>query len=171
MTSLSVFLIVMTISMGAILGIFDANRKSESLKEVMDNLNFALDSMSREIRFGENYHCGEDVDVTGPQNCPGGDSFISFLSSDGLQISYKLESGAIKKTTNGANENPTFVEVTAPEMLIESLDFYVIGTGVVPSNTLQPKVHIKLTGRAGSKAKTQSTFTIQTLVSQRLLDI
>ena len=86
MTSVSVFAIIMVISMGAILGIFEANRKSRTLKAIMNNLNLAVESMSKEMRFGTNYHCGESGSLTVPQNCPGGDTLVSFLSSEGRQI-------------------------------------------------------------------------------------
>src|SRR3989338_687085 len=89
MTALSIFIIVMTISMGSIIGIFDANRKSRSLKTVLNNLNLAVESMSREMRFGKNYHCGSGT-VTDPQDCPAGDTLISFLSSNNIQTTYRF---------------------------------------------------------------------------------
>jgi len=166
MTAVSVFLVVMTISMGAILSIFDANRKSESSKTVMDNLNFAVEAMSREIRFGKNYHCGTGGNITLPQNCLSGDSFISFLSSDGIQIVYKLTGSSIEKSVDGGN---TYIAVTAPEININSLAFFVVGANP-PPDTLQPKVLIKISGNAGTKINTMSGFTLQTLASQRLID-
>lgn len=167
MTAVSVFAVVMVISMGAILGVFDANRKSESLKTVMDNLNFAVDSMSREMRFGKNYHCGSGT-LTVPQNCStGGGTQVSFLSSGNEQIVYRLTGTQIEKSVDGGL---TYISVTAPEIQIESLTFYVLGASPAPANTLQPKVLIKIKGSAGSKIKTKSDFALQTLVSQRLQD-
>lgn len=166
MTAVSVFAVVMVISMGAILGVFDANRKSDSLKTVMDNLNFAVDSMSREMRFGKNYHCGTGT-LTTPQNCSSGGTLVSFLSSDGQQIAYRLNGTQIEKSVDGGS---TYIAVTAPEINIESLSFYVLGASPAPANTLQPRVLIKIKGSAGSKAKTKSDFSLQTLVSQRLQD-
>lgn len=168
LTSLGLFMVVMTISMGAILGIFDANRKTQSLKIVMDNLNFALESMSREIRYGTNYHCGAGGgNLTNPLNCPSGSTQISFLSSDNIQIVYRQNGSQIEKSTNGG---ASFIAVTAPEINIDNLEFYTFGAGNAAVNTLQPKVIIKLQGRAGSKENTQSVFSVQTMVSQRLLD-
>lgn len=166
MTAVSVFLVVMTISMGAILGIFDANKKAESSKTVMDNLNFATETMSREIRFGKNYHCGAGGNLASPQNCLSGDSLASFLSSDGIQTVYRLNGTSIEKSIDGGN---TYLAVTAPEIKINSLSFYVVGANP-PPDTLQPKVLIKINGTAGAKANTTTSFTLETMASQRLID-
>lgn len=168
MTSLTIFMIVITISLGSILGIFDANRKSDSLRTVMDNLNLSVESMSREIRFGKDYHCGETGTLSSPQNCPGGDSYIGFLSSEDTRIIYRLNNSTIEKSVDGGS---TFIPVTAPEITIESLSFYVLGTGALAQNTLQPRVLITIKGYAGAKSNTRTEFALQTLVSQRTLDI
>jgi len=162
LTAVSVFVVVMTISMGSIIGVFDANRKSRSLKAVLSNLNLAVESMSKEMRFGQNYHCGSGA-ITQPQDCAGGGTLMSFLSSDNLQVTYRSNGGAIEKRVDSGS----YIAVTAPEIIIDDLTFYTLGTGT--GNTLQPKVIIKIKSHAGT-GKSQSNFTLQTLVSQRPLD-
>jgi len=164
MVAISIFIIVMTISMSSIIGVFDANRKSRSLKTVLTNLNLAVESMSKEMRFGKNYHCGSSGTLSLPQNCPGGDIFMSFLSSENVQITYRLAGQIIEKKV----DNGEYIAVTAPEIIIDDLTFYTLGTGATDS--LQPKVIIKIKGHAGAN-KGQSDFILQTLVSQRVLDI
>ena len=149
--------------MGSIIGIFDANRKSRSLKTVLNNLNLAVESMSKEMRFGKNYHCGSGT-ITEPQNCPSGGTLMSFLSSDDLQITYRLNGTTIEKKT----ENEIYLPVTGPEIIIEDLTFFTLGAGT--GDLLQPKVIIKIKGHSGA-SKGRSDFTLQTLVSQRQLDI
>ncbi len=163
MTALSIFAVVLTISMGSIIGVFDANRQSRSLKSVMTNLNLALESMSKEMRYGKNYHCGSGT-VTVPQNCASGDTLMSFLSSEGEQITYRLSGTSIEKQI----DNGPFLSVTSPEAVIDSLIFYTLGAGT--GNTLQPRVLIKIKGHSGG-GKNRSDFVVQTLASQRGLDI
>ena len=163
MTALSIFIVILTISMSSILGVFDANRKSRSLKTVLNNLNLAVETMSKEMRFGKNYHCGLGT-VTSPQNCPSGDTLVSFLSSSGIQITYRLNAGSSEKQTGSRG----YMAITAPEIVIDDLVFYTIGAGT--SDSLQPKVLMKLQSHAGT-GKSQTNFTLQTLVSQRTLDI
>lgn len=164
MVAVSIFIIVMTISMGSIISVFDANRKSRSLKTVLNNLNLTVESMSKEMRFGKNYHCGSSGILTVPQNCPSGDIFISFLSSDNVQITYRLLNQAIEKEVGGGG----YIAVTAPEIIIDDLIFYTLGAGT--SDTLQPKVLMRIKSHAGT-GKGRSDFILQTLVSQRFFDI
>ena len=164
MVAISIFIIVMTISMGSIIGVFDANRKSRSLKTVLNNLNLAVESMSKEMRFGKNYHCGLSGIITAPQNCSSGDTFMSFLSSGGVQITYRFNNQTIEKRVGSGG----FIAVTAPEIVVDDLIFYTLGAGT--SDTLQPKVIMRIKSHAGT-GKGRSDFTLQTLVSQRVLDI
>lgn len=163
MTAVSIFAIVMTISMGSIIGVFDANRKSRALKTVLNNLNLAVESMSKEMRFGTNYHCGSG-NITIPQDCSGGGTLVSFLSSDDAQITYRLNGQNIEKKI-GSDD---YISVTAPEIIIDDLTFYVLGAN--PEDLLQPKVLMKIKSHSG-EGKSRSDFTLQTIVSQRILDI
>ena len=56
MVAVSVFVLVMVISSGAIISVFNANQKSKNLRSAMDNLNLTMESMTRTIRFGTKYH-------------------------------------------------------------------------------------------------------------------
>ena len=164
-TAVSIFIIVMTISMGSIIGVFDANRKSRTLKTVISNLNLALESMSKEMRFGKNYHCGSVNDTgTNAQNCSSGNVLMSFLSSSGVQVTYRFNNQAIEKQVGAGG----YIAVTAPEIVIDDLTFYTLGAGT--GDLLQPKVLIKVKSHT-STSKGQSNLTLQTLVSQRVLDI
>ncbi|MBX4206422.1 type II secretion system GspH family protein [Candidatus Parcubacteria bacterium] len=163
MTALSIFAVVVTISLGSILNVFDANRKSRALKSVMTNLNLAMEEMSKEMRYGKNYHCGSSGTQSAPQNCPSGDTQVSFLSSDNVQITYRLTGTSLQKQSG----NGSFTAVTAPEVLIDSLTYYTLGA--LTGDGLQPKTLIKLKGHAGS-GRGRTDFTIQTLVSERALD-
>lgn len=162
MVAISIFIIVMTIAMGSIIGVFDANRKSRSLKTVLNNLNLAVESMSKEMRFGKNYHCGAGT-VTIAQNCPSGDTLMSFLSSDGVQITYRLNNKSIEKQVGTG----TFIAVTAPEIVIDNLTFYTLGAGT--GDTIHPKVIIMIKSHSGVN-KGLSNFVLETMVSQRALD-
>ena len=171
MVSLSIFVIIMVVIMGAILGIFDINNKVQTQKTALDNINFALESMSRTIRFGTNYHCGSITPLTSPSDCPtsAGLSTFSVTASDGSLITYALV-GARLVQAIGSN----ILELTSPEVIIQSVVFRVFGSSPYSSGDMfQPQVIITISGTSGSvnKPKTQSTFRLETTVSQRKLDI
>ncbi len=69
-----------------------------------------------------------------------------------------------------------FLPVTAPEVKITSVRFYVYDTEPLnfitgtPSDTKQPRVVMIVVGYAGQKDSTRSRFHVQTTISQRTLD-
>ena len=85
--AIAVFSVIMTISVGTLLAMVDANRKAQSLKSVIDNLNFAVENMSRNMRVGTLYHCETTGSVTGaisaPQDCASGGVLFAFEGHDG----------------------------------------------------------------------------------------
>ena len=165
LTAVSIFLVIMTISTGSILGVFDANRKSRTLKTALSNLNLALESMSREMRFGSMYYCGP-AELQTTLDCRPGESQMSFSNQSNQFVTYKLNNSVIeRKVDYGAS-----IHVTSPDTLIDSLVFYVLDSVPVSGgNTGQAKVLIKIQGHVGS-GNTRTDFTLQTLISQRQLD-
>lgn len=164
LTAISIFAIIMTISLGSILGIFDANRKTRAMKNVVSNLNLALEGMAKEIRFGRDYHCGQSGQDTSPQNCPSGDTYFSFLDSEGSQVTYRFMDQSLEKRVG----TEQYIAITAPEVAIDSGEFYTIGSGT--GDTLQPKVLLVIKAHSGT-GKSRTDIVLQTLVSQRYLDI
>lgn len=165
----------MLVSTGAVFSLVEANKKTHSLKSVMTNLNFALESMAREIRVGREYNC----DALG--DCTAGGTSFQFKSNrdingdgtynEGDQMIYSIVitngKGSITRRILGSD--PGGVPITASEINIESLRFYVIGTAASPADTKQPKVVISIQGSAG-EGKIKSNFNIQTTLSQRAID-
>jgi prepilin-type N-terminal cleavage/methylation domain-containing protein len=75
--AVGLFTLIASISLGAILNIFDANRRNQSSKTVVDNLNFSIENMARTVRFGTNYHCGSTGDLATARNCSTGDNILA----------------------------------------------------------------------------------------------
>lgn len=152
-----VFSVVMVVSTGALVSIIGANRKAQSVKSVMNNVAFSLDSMTRALRVGTDYHCDGS-------SCSrdGGDS-LAFTDVDGREVEYRLNSTTdqIEREIDGGG----FQALTAPEVTVDRLMFYVDGV----DSEGQPRVLIVVSGRAGV-GRSETTFDIQTLVSQRTLD-
>lgn len=155
--ALFLFSVVMVVSTGALVSIVDANRKAQSVKSVMNNVSFALDSMVRALRVGDDYDCG-----VASCNTVGSNS-LTFTDTDGREVEYRLSGGQIERAIDGG----AFFALTAPEVEIERLRFYVDGTE--GSDGEQPRALIIVGGRAG-QGRTETEFNIQTLVSQRILD-
>ena len=168
MVSISIFSIIMLVGMGSILQVFGINEKSQTLRAVMDNLNFTLEDMTRSIRFGSSYHCGSG-DPAFPQDCLSGATMLTVKASDGSTIQYKrVVTGGIGTIVRlvgaGADE-----ALTSPDVDITALTFFVLGATVV-GDIYQPRVVMVVSGLAGKKNATKTAFTLETTVSQRMFD-
>jgi prepilin-type N-terminal cleavage/methylation domain-containing protein len=179
MVAVFVFSVVMVLSTGAIFSIISANKTSQALKSVMDNLTSALDSMSREIRYGTVYSCDSDPYFITPSSC-GDDAtneIFSFVGRptteypNGAKIKYYFDnSGIYKKTEADSSSNPSQpekdVRLTAQEVVITNLHFYVVGAE--KNESQQPQVLVTVSGYALAGTN-KSNFNIETMVSQRTL--
>lgn len=177
--SIGVFSILMLMGTVALFTTIHAQRKTAASQRLIQNLDFAVDSMIREIRTGTTYYCGPEatasdysnaLDCTNDPGSPderviaverfGGDS-----GDINDQVVFRLENGTIEKSIDaGAN----FVALTSDTVTIDSFIIKVWGTGA--GDQVQPRVFILLTGTAGIGTNAATPFTIQTTVSQRTLD-
>jgi prepilin-type N-terminal cleavage/methylation domain-containing protein len=184
MVSVAIFSVVMVISMGALLAMSNADRKAETVNSVISNLNFAVESMTRNVRTGYNYNCG------GPSSldCASGGTSFYFTDQDGSTVVYDFNTtasgcgqpanaatiGCIRRSTNGGS---SYLPITAPEVKITAMKFYLRGSDLGPSDTNQPNVVISIVGYVQLSTSTvvatasqKSEFKIQTSVTQRLYD-
>lgn len=182
MVSVSIFSIVMLIATGSVFSIVEANKKTHSLKSVMTNLNFALESMMREIRVGSTYRCLDSAgavtaDPTYGDCINGGAGFLftsNHVNPGGgyyqLQYTTKVDpsTGVTRIYRRFVGLDPDEgVPITATEIHITSFKLYVVGTAI--GDNKQPKAVINIQGYAG-EGTTKSTFNIETTVSQRVID-
>lgn len=177
MVSTSIFAIIMLASIGSLFTLLGASRNSRATQTALDNVNFALESMTRSIRMGSNYICTTsgtiplfiDVSVLGGRDCTGGGTAISFLpQSEGQNLTiYKITcpNNSIDFCTLERGISGKFVQVVSDAVNIKELNFFVNGTtNSVPKK--QPSVFIKLKGEVKVKNETVP-FNIQTFITQR----
>jgi len=166
LVSIAIFSVVMVTAAGALLTTIDANHKAQAIQSVMNNLNFALESMSRAIRVGDTYHCGDSGSLAGnqvPSDCAGGSDFFSFRrSNDNKTVYYYLSGSQIVRAIDAAGA----LAISAPEIMIENLKFYVQGASL--GSQAQPRVTIVIQGYAGATEKIKTPFNLQTTLSQRM---
>ena len=195
MISIGLFTVIMIIGIGAILGVSSTNRKTITMRTVVDNLSFVMDDMARSIRLGDSIYCGANnvvpnssLDITfGGQpsaSCPNGGNIIAFepywnydlntLNNQVVYFMYDVDGiGTIfkKPAENMDWSSDPFIPITPPEIDIDMVKsgFWVTGAENEPI-PVQPKVTIVLVGtvRIGNAS---TEFSLQTTVSQRLLDI
>ncbi len=98
--SLAVFAFVVTISVGALLVLISSNQRLQGEQNVMTNLSFILDSMTREIRTGYAYFCAGVMQDNSP--VAGGDTKI-FSADEHENLSESDENECV--SGNGAGSN------------------------------------------------------------------
>ncbi len=192
MISISIFIIVVMIGMGALLNANLLHNKSQNMRSIMDNLSFIMEDMGRNLRIGSNYYC-IPTGVTPPVGTPnpvtqsctigGGISFQSAPPTSQWVYfigTYGGKSG-IFRSVDGATK---FVQLTPDEVVIDTVasGFSVLGaeppiynadgtiSRTAPSDLQQPFVTIRLVGTITYNGVV-TPFSLQTSVSQRVIDI
>jgi len=169
MVALTLFTIVVMAAVSSLYTVNNAARKVEAMRGLLDNLNFAMESMSRTIRTGQN--------ITTPTECTFSQHYdlpceeLSLTSTLGVttEVEYRwwfnaANNGEIQKRfmDNGTWSN--WVSLTAPEINIQKLSFYVDGNQAADGE--QPEVVIMVQGVATTENDI-APFAIQTFISAR----
>ena len=191
LVSIALFAIVMIVCVGALLALVGANKKAQALESVMNNLNISLDEMVRALREGSVYNCGGAgvPNLRGGSNadCTGGGTVLSFApyGANTSQASQRTVYEYISSGTPGcttqtgvggcimrSEDGGAYSSLTAPEVSITGMEFYVVGTAAGIPDTTQPRVIITIDGTAGGLlVKDSTTFHLQATATQRALDL
>jgi prepilin-type N-terminal cleavage/methylation domain-containing protein len=199
LVSVALFSVVMVMALGALLSLSTADRKAEALKSAVDNLNFALDSMSRSIRTGSGYKCGS---INGGDCVNPGNNYFYFTANNGVPTAYRLESPSVDSLTNvqtscgqtasvapmcgqttataGCLERSinggSWAAITAPNVVIQDFSagngypFHVIGSAAGSADNRQPIVIMTISGYTQVSTSQQGCFHVQSSVTQRIYD-
>jgi prepilin-type N-terminal cleavage/methylation domain-containing protein len=179
MVAIAVFSIVMVVAMSALLNVIDANNKARSIKTAINNISFALEGISKDMRMGEDYECFETL-PDDPNQCAGikyrspragvittgdnkGKNMFAYYKYEVTQLYECLE----KISTDDCSiANAVFSPITSYEVTLKKVRFYILGVG---EDGKQPRMIMTISGTAGpeNKPKLQTDFDLQTSVSQR----
>lgn len=169
--ALGIFTSIVTVLLGALIVTMNSAKQSRALRTAMDNVNFAMESMSRSIRMGTNYYCVQDVGGVPSnigektQECDKG-IFISFIPQGENSSSSRVGYGLIKENGEPVLSrciDESCVAIVSPDITIESLRFVVKNQN---TNERQASVYIMMKGVAHVKGS-PIPFALQTMASQR----
>jgi len=154
LVSVALFTIVVTITIGTVTTIIDINRKSQTLTQVINNLNFSLEAMTRTIK------TATEVEHKG--------GYLHFEDQGGYWVAYRLNGEQIEicKITSGNCSGGSFTSITSSAVKVEHfhLEMY-------DSDANQPRILMTVGGYAEITSDIRSDFDIQTTVSLRKLDV
>ena len=185
--AIGLFTIVTFLVMSAFLTVISADRHSRGLRIATDNLNLALEDMSRRIKTGTQYNCGGG---TGTNDCvdPGpswgaGKEIFEFIDQEDDRIKYQRGVGPGPLVGGGCGavwpsgqgcivrvKDFSSAVATSPEIDIKDLKFWVYGSSEAAKN-IQPFVRILVGGSVKASATDNPEFQIETMITQREMDL
>lgn len=152
LVSVAIFSIILIVIMGSIVSIVDVSRKARTMTEVMNNLNFTFESMTRTLKTATSIQVQSD-------------GVIVANNQDGKEVKYKIESVNGKNKLQKSYDNGGYVDLTSEEVDITE---YIIEE---KKTDQQPRVFFSMKGRVETAKGIVSEFSMQTTVSQRQLKI
>lgn len=182
MIATTLFAIIMMMGVGSLVVSSNSARASQKLRIAVDNVNFAMESMTRELRIGTYYYCvkyPESVyltNATETKDCEGGD-IISFKPQDApaapLRVAYKKSlraDGTFSLQRCETNVSPC-PDIVSSEVDVQELKFFTTGSTPNPTldlsqDTIQPGVKIIIKGIVKVK-NIETPFVLQSFASQR----
>lgn len=184
LVSLGIFAIVVTMSVGTLLVLIDANARAQAVQEAVNNVSFTLDAMVRDIRTGYAYECEASWNTLDFGNGPSydtsdcaGESNFAFTETGGSltgsqsshRIGFRLNNGIIERQLGALALQP----MTPNNVNISDLKFYVTGTDTFGSNgdVTAPLVTIYIAGTVADSTGKTTAFDLQTTVAQNTIDI
>ena len=175
MVSLMIFIVVVLAAVGSLYTVNSASRKVQAMRSVLDNLSFAIESISRTVRTSNSVVCGGSLNLSGNPNCPfASQATNSMLLVDSTigetqLVEYRLGyygsgNGTIQKRVQEGGIWTNWVSLTAPEINIQKFSFYVDGASSLDASQARVQVFVQGVAIAGG---TTSPFAVQTYISER----
>lgn len=181
LVALAIFGFVITIGTGALVTLSNTNHSAQLSRKTIDNVDYIMDDIVRELRLGKNYHCIDESNTNednekDPEDCTNGSSKIAFtniLTGDLVRYYTAPVSSptgnktAVMKEVIGINAlTPT--QLSALNIDVKKIKFYVSGSS--PTDYKASQVLITLQAELKKGSRFSSLVNIQTTVAQRAID-
>lgn len=167
--SLGIFSVVVVAAIGITLAIKLSQQKTTNAQDVQDNIRYALEYMTKELRQGYAYEVFPTGCDTSSNPCTKV-KFARAISGTEHTIWYCLVNDVIYRADDSADvcgiPNTTSIPLTSGDVRITKLLFYVVGNLPGPADG-QPRITIAMGGNSvDARTQLQSYFRIQTTVTQ-----
>ncbi|MDQ3014337.1 MAG: prepilin-type N-terminal cleavage/methylation domain-containing protein [bacterium] len=166
--AVGLFAMVVVMAVSTLLVISNGNRRAQVSRQVLDNVDFILDDMIREIRLGKNFHCGAGNPSVASECLAGGSSFaFTRLDSNEVVIydTALVNGKTVIRKQVGITGTPQVL--TSEAVNIPLLTFTVSGS--IANDKKFPKVSVNLTAEIMDKGD-MSSVSFQTTIAQRASD-
>lgn len=177
LVAISIFFIVIAAPTGLFVGSLKGQQKALSTQELLDNVSYNLEYISRALRMAKKDLVGDCIEEGSNYENPGPKiskiSKIRFLNYRGHCQEFLLHNDrlGIKISTDEDEENlGEFLPLTSDDLEIESVKFQL--SGQEQGDIFQPQatIFLKIRGK-GLSPELQPEIKIQTTITQRNLDV
>jgi prepilin-type N-terminal cleavage/methylation domain-containing protein len=167
LVSLGIFTVVATLAISALLVVQSASRRAQATRQLVDNLSFVMEDMSRTVEQGSDYACPDvaagvcnmyPASGSTPRSGSGATK-IQLKDSTGATVTYEIDlnNKRILKTVNGGPA----IQITQPNVqIVPPSRFYLTDPGK------QPKITAVITAQIGQGTKYSDRLTINAAMEQ-----
>lgn len=159
----SIFAIVVASASSLFVVGIRGQRNAVSQKDLLDNLRFAMEVMTRQLRMAQQDGQGGACTGVARATYGGGGSTMSFIDYNRNCVTYRLDNGKIQARKGGGQFN----DITSNDINITTLDFKLQGELVYDNE--QPRVTIYI--EAEDPNNSEANIKLQTMISGRNLDV
>ena len=165
--AVSIFSVLILSSTGIFKMVADGQRNSIAAQNVQENIRYALEKMSKEMRMAQisNDDCLPGA-VYKVFNTAGGDSELYFKNQYGLCVNYYLEDGRLK-IIQGSGPGASSGFITPASVEVSDLQFFVEDDLIGSFHSKQPYVALTMEIKAGGQGMHRQEMKIQMAVSSR----
>lgn len=192
LVSLALFSVVLVIAGGTTVSVIDINKRNQIISSVVNNLNYSIDSMVRDVKTGYLYKCdygGTTYTVEalkgsqepGDGDCQNSITLVSTISGQDVVVKYEFvqpvdSNGYIQKTIYNDGTASPYSITDKINVKIDQAQFTVTNPDALDCEGGaceygQPSVFVVIKGKAGNQEIEVSKFYVQTFISQRVINI
>ncbi len=171
--SVGIFAIMMLVATSTYFTLISIDRRARATNQVVNNLSFAVDAMTRGIRTGTAYHClngSPDADGNSTNGLCTSFTYIDTGLNESVTYLWKANHTIGRCEGSGTCLDATASSITDPAITITSLAFYVRGAGASGDTQAQVLFTVRGTMPADSSGNT-AAFVIEEAATQRLIDL
>lgn len=155
LVAMGLFSIVVSIMASMFMASLRGQQKAFTAQNIADNMRYAMEIMSKEIRMGSDFNLVSATDLRFKSNMP---------NRNGATVEFTLTGGQILFDDDIANA-PALTAITSTNISVTGLNFVLY-----PSGTTQPRVLISAQASSvGTAADASSSINLETVVAPRIL--
>jgi len=173
LVAMSLFSIIILSSTQIFKMVTDGQRNAISAQNVQENIRYAMEKMSKEIRMAgvSNHDCEAIFTPSATAvykvfNTADSNTKIYFKNKDNKCVAYYLENNRLKITV-GTGVNAVTDFATPSKIVVSNLKFYVVDDLIGAFHSLQPSVTMVMDAKAVGLAINEQKMKIQITVSSR----